>query len=186
MKKIFLNRCIRISATLATMASLTGCGSVAPACGDTETLALVSSIAMKSLLQKRNELGVAAALLAGIEDRVAFTVSSVRTVKINEKIGWTSCEATLAVKLPEKAKQLLEHPLFSQVILTDPALREVQVDGGSASIAVAYTSQLTDDKTQQSVALSDAQSLVDFIATLATIGGFSVDETATSPSKKGL
>lgn len=161
--------------SLAVLA-LAGCGPKAPGCNDEQTLGLVKNIYFQTLTRKQNEPSEDASLLDAMKRDVKLAITTVRTAASDEKVGKLTCQATLEATLPASAATALQHPLLRDAMARDPSTRNLKLDGLVLSADVQYTSQMTDDRKEHLVELSDFQGIVDMVSALGSMGAFGSQE----------
>lgn len=150
--------------------SLAGCNKLFPpdfACSDEPTTALVRQIFNNELEQHLGNpafTGDAQQVMSAL----VVSVTAIRTSSHDKKIGKYECKAELAISMPSKAMQLANVPLLKNAITGSG----INITGNGIKGTVTYSSQLTDDKTQQYVEMLGHYDLADAIAGIAIAGGF--------------
>ena len=151
------------SVILKTMCSslvfavLTGCGIKIPACSDEQNLTLIRQIFNDELLARNTLPSKDTNWVAKFQQASKTEFVAIRTVSVDEKIGKTSCAATLVTSFPESARAFLNSSRSPDAYEKDYPGLNVKVNEVTVSNEIRYTSQMTDDKKKLLVEVNGVQ-----------------------------
>ena len=158
-----LSKRIGPSVILKTMCSslvfavLTGCGIKVPACSDEQNLTLIRQIFNDELLARNTLPSKDTDWVSKFQQASKTEFTVIRTVSVDEKIGKTSCAATLVTSFPESARAFLNSSRSPDAYEKDYPGLNVKVNGVTLSNEIRYTSQMTDDKKKLLVEVNGVQ-----------------------------
>ena len=168
---------------LLTVAALAGCAEKGPTCSDESTVGVVKKIYWEAMTTALFAGANAAAIQKEIESATSVEVRSVRTVGKDEKIGLTSCEASLSVKVPTKFANAVSAPGNPLSMAVQSV--SVTVNADRLEKDIQYTSQMTDDGKQVRVLAKGVPEMGQLIAMLVATGMIEINATAAVPTATG-
>ena len=159
--------------------TLSSCGSSTPNCTDEKTVGLVKNIFCNSLEQTAASWFMNKSLVNNIMTADQISVTMIRTVAYDKKIGKYTCDAVIEAKIPEAIAEVASSPFFKASVSQSAGAGSVEIDGGVVKSEIRYTSQITDDKKQHLVELRGHKSIVDVVVTLGLMGAMYASKPQT-------
>lgn len=151
--------------TVAAILLLQGCSASGPKCSDARTIELVRKI-FRQGVEKQFAVGQLSPEPVLKDTEVSLT--TIRTVSYDEKIGKSTCEAVLEVRVPVDIEPIAGNPMTKMLI------GNVEIKGDTVRHDIQYSAQLTDDRDQLLVWARGHEPVVHAILALNQFGVFSI------------
>lgn len=178
-------RVLGVSALMAALMVIQGCGTSTPPCSDERTIGLVKKIFRKSLEDDLAAKGLELSLADQITNSIQLNVATIRTTGNDEQVHKFSCHAVLDAIVPEKTGKVVNRPSFLAAVANDFTTQGIEVSGNSIRHDVQYTSHVTDDGDQHLVEMSGHKPIIEVAIALASnglLGGSRDEASASKPS----